>query len=343
MPYLSVVMPVYGVENYVAKAIESVLSQTFQDWELLIVNDGTKDRSRDIAHQYEIEDPRIKILDKENGGLSDARNVGLMHAQGKYVHFFDSDDYIGSDYYLNMVSSMSTKNSSVEPDVVVSGYIVESQDADGDVLSRKSRRKKANSIDEIPKTEVLDFVENYFTYAWNKFFKVDFLKNNQLLYQKGLYSIEDIEFMRRFVKYQPIVGLCYSNGYYYVNRARVSLGRCYNRDIVGFNANKISYLKELLAFFLHDTDVVEDSIKNRYLEVFNFLFQSLFFYTQPKNKKEYLEEINYILNYDELFQTINKAKVETFGEKLLKFLVKHKCPRWIYRLYQIVKLKKRIG
>lgn len=87
MPELSVVMPVYGVELYIAKAIESVMKQTFSSWELIVVNDGTKDRSREIAKQYEAGDSRIKVYDKENGGLSDARNFGLKLATGKYIHF----------------------------------------------------------------------------------------------------------------------------------------------------------------------------------------------------------------------------------------------------------------
>ncbi len=338
MPYLSVVMPVYGVEKYIATAIESVLSQKFQDWELLIINDGTKDRSREIAHSYEIKDTRIKIIDKENGGLSDARNVGLLYAKGKYVHFFDSDDYIGNDYYLDMVNSISKKELSGEPDVIVSGYIVESQDADGKVLSRQSRRKKANFIDEIAKTEILDFVENYFTYAWHKFFKVDFLKANHLFYQKGLYSIEDIEFMKRFVGCKPTVGLCYSDGYYYVNRARVSLGRCYNREIVDFNAKKNSYLKEILSFIIDSPIDVEKNIQKRYISVFGFLFHSLFFYTQPMKKDKYYEEIRYILNCDELYRTIDVAEANTFKYWILKVLIKRKRTGLIFQFYRILKL-----
>ena len=90
-PKLSIVMPMYCVEQYIEKAIVSVLNQDFQDWELLIVNDGSPDNSRSIAARFVSCDKRIKILDKENGGLSDARNWGLNRAQGDFVHFFDSE------------------------------------------------------------------------------------------------------------------------------------------------------------------------------------------------------------------------------------------------------------
>ena len=91
-PVVSIVMPTYNVEEYIASAIESVLVQSFSDWELLIVDDGSTDNSNAVAQKYSMQDKRIKVLRKENGGLSDARNFGLERACGKYVHFFDSDD-----------------------------------------------------------------------------------------------------------------------------------------------------------------------------------------------------------------------------------------------------------
>ena len=99
-PKISIVMPMYRVEQYIEKAITSVLKQDFQDWELLVVNDGSPDKSREIASSIASGDNRIKILDKENGGLSDARNYGLDRAIGEFVHFYDSDDWIESDCHL---------------------------------------------------------------------------------------------------------------------------------------------------------------------------------------------------------------------------------------------------
>ena len=96
-PKISIIMPMYRVERYIEKAIKSVLDQDFMDWELLIVNDGSPDGSREIASVVAAGDNRIRILDKENGGLSDARNYGLDRAIGDFVHFYDSDDWIEPD------------------------------------------------------------------------------------------------------------------------------------------------------------------------------------------------------------------------------------------------------
>lgn len=89
---LSIIMPVYNVEKYVAAAIKSVIAQTFTDWELIIVNDGTKDNSMSICEEFASNDERITIYSKQNGGLSSARNYGIDRAKGEFITFIDSDD-----------------------------------------------------------------------------------------------------------------------------------------------------------------------------------------------------------------------------------------------------------
>lgn len=91
---VSVIVPVYQVEAYLARCLDSLLAQTFEDFELILVNDGTRDGCPEIMNAYAAKDARIRILHKENGGLSSARNAGLDVAQGEYVAFVDSDDYV---------------------------------------------------------------------------------------------------------------------------------------------------------------------------------------------------------------------------------------------------------
>ena len=86
---VSVIMPVYGVEDYVGKAIESIKNQTLTDWEFFCVDDGTKDRSGEICDEYAEKDPRIIVIHKENGGAPSARNVAIDKARGKYMYFMD--------------------------------------------------------------------------------------------------------------------------------------------------------------------------------------------------------------------------------------------------------------
>ena len=94
MPAISIIIPVYNVEMYLRRCLDSVLNQTFSDWEAICVNDGSPDNSDKILAEYEARDKRIKVVNKTNGGLSDARNVGMKHATGKYIMYLDSDDFI---------------------------------------------------------------------------------------------------------------------------------------------------------------------------------------------------------------------------------------------------------
>lgn len=110
---ISVVVPVYGVENYIGECIESILSQSYSDFELLLVDDGSKDRSGEICDEYATKDSRITVYHKANGGLSSARNYGIEHANGTYICFIDSDDWIYPDYLMRMYTQLKEENSDI--------------------------------------------------------------------------------------------------------------------------------------------------------------------------------------------------------------------------------------
>ncbi|MBP5256112.1 MAG: glycosyltransferase [Clostridia bacterium] len=95
---ISVIVPIYNVERYIYKCLDSIKNQTFKDFEVILVNDGTPDGSMEIAAKFAAEDARFRIFDKENGGLSDARNFGIRQSRGDYIAFVDSDDYLHPDY-----------------------------------------------------------------------------------------------------------------------------------------------------------------------------------------------------------------------------------------------------
>lgn len=98
-PKISVIVPVYNAEKYLQRCVDSILAQTFTDFELLLIDDGSKDKSGEICDEYVRKDDRVKVFHKENGGVSSARNLGLDNAQGIYVTFVDADDWIDMNYF----------------------------------------------------------------------------------------------------------------------------------------------------------------------------------------------------------------------------------------------------
>lgn len=139
-PTISVIIPVYNAENYVGRCIESLKTQTYSDWQMILVDDGSKDKSLEICQGYAGADNRIRVIHQENAGPGIARNVGLEYAKGKYVVFIDSDDYIEKEYFQLL--------SAHDEDVV---YIdVRNVDEDGRVLKEEyMSSNKRFSLDSI--------------------------------------------------------------------------------------------------------------------------------------------------------------------------------------------------
>ena len=103
---ISIIVPVYNVEKYLKKCVKSILNQTLDNYEVILVDDGSTDSSGDICERLQSEDNRIKVFHKKNGGLSDARNYGVRYSSGKYITFIDSDDYIRKDYLEILYNSI---------------------------------------------------------------------------------------------------------------------------------------------------------------------------------------------------------------------------------------------
>lgn len=167
-PLISVIIPVYGVEKYISQCLESVINQTYNNLEIIVINDGTKDRSAEIAKEYAAKDSRIKVYDFKNGGLSVARNRGLEIATGEYISYLDSDDWLDTKMYETLLET-AMKN---EADMVKCG-IIETNGA--------SEEKITFSDVKIINNEQHKAFENYFkgilwTLAWNGLYKKELAK-----------------------------------------------------------------------------------------------------------------------------------------------------------------------
>ena len=119
MPMLSVIVPCYNGEAFLARAVESALAQSFRDLEIILVDDGSTDGSSAMCDRYAALDPRVRVIHQSNAGLSAARNAGIAAAQGEYIAFLDADDYLMPDAYEKLFSAMSAHGS----DCACCGYV----------------------------------------------------------------------------------------------------------------------------------------------------------------------------------------------------------------------------
>lgn len=137
-PLIGVVIPVYNVENYLGKCIDSVLSQTYKNFEVILVDDGSSDSSGKICDEYSLKDSRIKVFHKENGGLSDARNYGVERSSADLITFIDSDDYVTEDYieYLwHLMDKYSSDVSCTMLKIVSNGQVFSLKNDSASVIS----------------------------------------------------------------------------------------------------------------------------------------------------------------------------------------------------------------
>ena len=202
MPFFSVIVPVYNVEDFLEECVNSVRNQTYRDIEIILVDDGSPDRCPDICDKFAKEDERIRVIHKKNGGSSSARNSGLDIASGEYILFLDSDDYWNKKDALNKLYSEILK-SSFSADIVVYQTILE-YPGKVQVIDREGREVSDNfnflSIEEgITEMVKRDIVPGG---ACTIAIKRNFLLNNELYFQKGIKS-EDTEWMFRLLNCKP--------------------------------------------------------------------------------------------------------------------------------------------
>lgn len=229
MPKVSVIVPFYNVEGYIEKCLETLVNQTLKDIEIILVNDGSKDRSIDIVKKFLKQYPeKIVYLEKENGGLSDARNFAIPYAKGEYIAFLDSDDYVEKDMY-QLMYELAKKESS---DMVECNFIWEYPD------------KKREDIGEIYIGQ-FEMLEKVRVVAWNKLIKREILEKNKIEFPKGL-QYEDVEFTYKLVPFINKVSFVKKPCVHYVQREG-SISNSQNertKEIFEVLENVINFYKE---------------------------------------------------------------------------------------------------
>lgn len=190
MPLVSIVVPVYKVENVLHYCIDSILNQTYKDFELILVDDGSPDNSGKICDEYAKKDNRITVIHKENGGVSSVRNCGIDAAKGKYICFVDSDDYPCINYLLDMVN-MCTKFDGC--DLLLGGFNVVS-----DYKSNIEKKVLFTEDHNYSCVSRLDFVRMYEKWViqmpWNKLYKLKIIQTSKIRFDENLSLGEDILF-----------------------------------------------------------------------------------------------------------------------------------------------------
>lgn len=237
---LSIIVPIYNVEKYLHRCIESIVNQNMNDYELLLIDDCSTDASLNVAKQYG-HLSNIKIIEKrKNSGLSDTRNIGLKEAVGRYVLFLDSDDYIEENSLQNIQNIIYAQNS---PDVVYFGFFEEDANRVEKKFGYVSSQNHLYSGLEFAKSELRK--RNLYAAACFGIYKRDFLIQNNLFFKVGIYHEDELWTPQVVIRANSIYAAEYAY-YHYVRRAD-SITRKANKTQNGIDLiNSCKELDQLL-------------------------------------------------------------------------------------------------
>lgn len=298
-PLLSVIVPIFKVEEYLDRCVESIVNQTYKNLEIILVDDGSPDNCPQMCDSWADKDKRIKVVHKENGGLSDARNAGMPFATGEIISFIDSDDWIELDMFEKMLNRMQEDNS----DVVSCG--VKWVEEDGTLI------RDVTSEDEILDTtaamkELLNDIKLK-QHVWNKIYKYDLIKD--IPFEKGKYH-EDVFWSYQVVGIAKKVSVVKESFYNYVQRSNSIMGEGFSAkrlDALDANRQRCEYMKE------HFPELYDKSLYV-YIGSCHYQLQCAVKANQPK------EVIDNILDRTSYRKTGHPTRGITFKQKIWYYL-----------------------
>ena len=280
---ISLIIPVYKVEKYLEKCIQSVINQTYENLQIILVDDGSPDNCGKICDEYAKKDHRIEVIHKSNGGLSDARNKGLEIAKGEYIGFVDSDDYIEADMYEVLYNLLKQYNA----DVSICNFYTVSQ-------GKISIKNADNGINEYNRIEILKEIlldKNIQSYAWNKLYKKELFDEIKYPIRKKYEDIGTTFYLLEKCNKVVVTG---KSEYYYINR----------QDSIVNNVTE-STITDYIELIIQRYDYIEENIKE--LSSYNKDYLKRILKTAEKDIKSLNEVGDYTKKkYEELYNKVQK-------------------------------------
>lgn len=238
MPKVSVIVPVYNTEKYLPRCIESILAQTFTDFELILVNDGSTDNSGKICDEYAKKDSRIVVIHKENGGASSARNKGIDNAKGEWIAFVDSDDFVSEHFLYNFINALSDNT-----DLIIGG-ITKIDESKNILETRKYDAAFINFCQDFSYLFEKKILQKH-NGPCAKLYKLSIINEHILRFHEDIISGEDVIFNYNYYIYVVWANIIETSDYYYATRS----GSLTTQGIFPFSQEKQSYQLYMLSAF----------------------------------------------------------------------------------------------
>lgn len=328
----SIIIPVYNAERTIRKCLKSILTQSYNNFELIIINDGSTDSSKKICEEFVRNDKRIVLINTDNYGVSHARNIGLNKSEGDYVIFVDSDDYVKQ----SMLEEINEKLLEDNIDIMILG-ITFIDDKGNEEIQHSIKKGRYNSNTFWKSFYKEQIRTGIYGYISNKVYKNELLKLNNILFDENMKSQEDYNFALSAYSYANEFLLCDKSFYFYV-KSEASR----DRDLLAYLKNNLK-LKNILQ--KHNCYSVEEAnIFNHYVQynLYSYVYnnQGLLFYDFKTN----IEKIYHITD---ILSTLKSIKCETKEIKFVIYCIEKNYIRGLYiywklrnKIKKIIRLKK---
>lgn len=317
---ISVIMPVYRVESYVERAIKSILKQTLKEFEFLIVDDGSPDRSGEICDRYAETDSRIRVLHTENRGAPEARNTAIDLARGEYLYFMDSDDWAEPD----MLEEMYRLAEQYRAELVIAGFYIDTYYGDEEYRTDDFVPETAVYLtkDEFRRNSYRLFDKNMLYTPWNKLYRRSYIESYGLRFPKTLW--DDFPFNLSVIAQVERVAVT-SGQYYHFIRARAeSETAAYRPQMYEKREEEHGWLLELYRSWNVSTSETEEFLARRYIERFIGCVENL---TNPKCVLSYRQkrsEVRRMLENQRVRESLKLAVPRSFYMKIMLMPVRMK-------------------
>lgn len=324
MPVISIIVPVYNVEKYINRCVDSILAQTFKDFELILVDDGSLDNCGAICDEYAEQDGRIYVIHKNNGGVSSARNVGIKSARGNYIMFCDSDDYVDTDWLESMFRTIEKF-----PEALV---VCDVEKTNESLAERASPRDTC-------KVKECSYFELYrlglSAYSYNKIYIRRIINEIGLTFDESRTVCEDVEFN---VKYYAACKKCVvilKKLYFYYQQEDSVMHKYYDN----------LFEMHLLPFFCR-LPLIQEEEMEEYCDVWFYRFYHMFNNVfDPRCDMTFLEKMQYnsrMLKTKEFQYCLDHASCR-YENYIIIFAMKKGNYYLVWLIQQISNIKKRIG
>ena len=283
-PIISVIVPVYNVESYLKNCLDSILSQTFPYFELICVNDGSTDSSRKILEEYKQRDNRIKIVDKENGGLSSARNAGMKVATGEFFSFIDSDDWVDKTLLEKLYKSINDNNSDIAICAVHQFDELNQKIDDSNPYYTLEFFDKSFDNRAFSYKDTKPFIMDVCVMAWNKLYRYSLIEKYNAVFPDGLIFEDGPFFFTIFFKTERVSIVRDFLYYYRINRKNSIIQKAGKKFLNVIDVAEIMFSK---IKDLEDFDDIRYIFFRKKVEDFIFRFEHL----NPKYKKDFAKKL----------------------------------------------------